>query len=147
MYPSSRTYRRPKWLFFAGVWGQKVFPVLTFEHLSIDRGSTHANAVRQRLTSQRPSTISKTNRYLPDNSQISVSLHNGPRIFTVTGPPRALYGLGGNLCKICAPNGSDQSKVEFFKRKPCSACVSSLWACQYLPDKVIYQDLNGDELR
>jgi fatty acid synthase subunit alpha len=66
--------------------------------------------------------ISKMNKYLPDNSQISVPLHNGPRTFIVTGPPRALkaalYGLDTNLRKIRASNGSDQSKVEFSKRKP-----------------------------
>ena len=49
-------------------------------------------------------------KYLPDNSQISVLLHNGPRNFIVTSPPRALYGLSTNLRKI--------RKVEFSKRKP-----------------------------
>ena len=37
--------------------------------------------------------IAKTNKHLPDNSKIGVSLHNGPRAFVVTGPSRALYGL------------------------------------------------------
>jgi len=62
--------------------------------------------------------ISKTNTYLPDNSHVSISFHNGPRNFIVTGPPRALYWLVANLRKIRASNGSDQSKVEFSKRKP-----------------------------
>jgi fatty acid synthase subunit alpha, fungi type len=44
--------------------------------------------------------ISKTNKYLPYNSQISISFHNGPRNFIVTGPPRARYGLVANLRKI-----------------------------------------------
>ena len=48
---------------------------------------------------------------VPDNSQIGVSLHNSLRNFIVTGPPRAPYGLVAKLRKICAPNGSDQSKV------------------------------------
>jgi malonyl CoA-acyl carrier protein transacylase len=46
--------------------------------------------------------ISKTNKYLPDNSQISVSLQYGPRNFIVTGPPRALYGFFANLRKFRA---------------------------------------------
>jgi hypothetical protein len=64
------------------------------------------------------SHISKTNKYLPENSQINVSLHNDPRTFIVMGPPRSLYGLVTNLRKIHAPNGSDQSKIGFSKRKP-----------------------------
>jgi fatty acid synthase subunit alpha len=61
--------------------------------------------------------ISKWNKYPPDDSQFGVLLHNGPRNFIVTGPLRTLYGLVANLHKICAPTGSDQSKVEFSKRK------------------------------
>ena len=96
--------------------------------------------------------ISMTNKYLPDNSQIGVSLHNGPRNFIVTGPPRALYGLVANLHKICAPNGSDQSKVEFFKQKPVFSVrflvVGVPFHSQYweAAEKVIDQDLNGEEL-
>jgi fatty acid synthase subunit beta len=59
--------------------------------------------------------ISKTNKCLLDNSQISLSLHNGPSNFIVTGPPRAFYGLVANLYKIRAPNGFDQCKAELSK--------------------------------
>jgi fatty acid synthase subunit alpha len=69
------------------------------------------------------------------------------------GPPRALYGLVTNLCKIRAPNSSDQSKVEFSKRKPVFSMrflvVGVPFHSQYLwdaADKVIYQDINGEEL-
>ncbi len=99
------------------------------------------------------SHISRTNKYLPENSQINVSLHNGPRTFIVTGPPRSLYGLVTNLRKIRAPNGSDQSKVEFSKRKPVFNArflvVGVPFHSQYLQDatdKVINEDLNGEEL-
>ncbi|KAN0107491.1 hypothetical protein V8E52_010086 [Russula decolorans] len=131
-----------KWLFFAGMQGQQLFPVLALEPSvvqdSIDGGEgqpTPMLSVNGLLLKDLQPHISKTNKYLPDNSQISVSLHNGPRNFIVTGPPHALYGLIANLRKIRAPNSSDQSKVEFSN--------------QYLrdaADKVIYQDLNGEEL-
>jgi fatty acid synthase subunit alpha len=82
-----------------------------------------------------------------------VSLHNGPRTFIVTGPPRSLYGLATNLRKIRAANGVDQSKVEFSKRKPVFSArflvVGVPFHSQYLrdaTDKVIFEDLNGEEL-
>jgi len=78
---------------------------------------------------------------------------NGPRNFIITGPPRALYWLVANLHKICAPNGSDQSKVKFSKQTPVFILhflvVGVPFHGQYLyddADKVIYQDLNGKEL-
>jgi fatty acid synthase subunit alpha len=111
-----------KWLFFAGMWGQQLFPVLALEPSviqdSIDGGEgqpTPMLSVNGLLLKDLQPHISKTNKYLPDNSQISVSLHNGPRNFIVTGPPCALYGLVANLRKIRAPNSSDQSKVKFSK--------------------------------
>ena len=113
-----------KWLFFAGSRGQQLFLVLALEPSvvqdSIDGGedqTTPMLSVNGLLKDLQP-LISKTNKYLPDNSQTGVSLHDGPRKFTITGPPRALYGLVANLHTICAPNGSDQSKVEFAKQKP-----------------------------
>jgi fatty acid synthase subunit alpha, fungi type len=44
--------------------------------------------------------IKKTNIHLPANSQLHVSLHNGPRAFVLAGPARALYGLVTNLRKV-----------------------------------------------
>jgi fatty acid synthase subunit alpha len=149
-----------KWLFFAGMRGQQLFPVLALEPSvvqdSIDGGEGQPMpmlSVNGLLLKDLQPHISKTNKYLPDNSQISVSLHNGPCNFIVTGPPRALYGLVANLRKIRAPNSSDQSKVEFSKRKPVFSMrflvVGVPFHSQYLrdaADKVIYQDLNGEEL-
>jgi fatty acid synthase subunit alpha len=149
-----------KWLFFAGMRGQQIFPVLALEPSvvqdSIDGGEgqpTPMLSVNGLLLKDLQPHISKMNKYLPDNSQISVSLHNGPRNFIVTGPPRALYGLVANLRNIRAPNSSDQSKVEFSKRKPVFSMrflvMGVPFHSQYLwdaADKVIYQDLNGEEL-
>jgi len=149
-----------KWLFFAGLRGQQLFPVLAIEPSvvqdSIDGGEgqpTPMLSVNGLLLKDLQPHISKTNKYLPDNSQISVSLHNGPRNFIITGPSRALYGLVANLRKIRAPNGSDQSKVEFSKRKPVFSMrflvVGVPFHSQYLrdaTDKVVYEDLDGEEL-
>ncbi len=149
-----------KWLFFAGLRGQQLFPVLALEPSvvqdSIEGGEgqpTPMLSVNGLLLKDLQSHISKTNKYLPDNSQIDVSLHNGPRTFIVTGPPRSLYGLATNLRKIRAANGADQSKVEFSKRKPVFSArflvVGVPFHSQYLrdaTDKVIFEDLNGEEL-
>lgn len=154
------TQKALKWLFFAGLRGQQLFPVLALEPSivqdSIEGGEgqpTPMLSVNGLLLKDLQPYISKTNKYLPDNSQIGVSLHNGPRNFIITGPPRALYGLVANLRKIRAPSGSDQSKVEFSKRKPVFSArflvVGVPFHSQYLrdaTDKVIHEDLNGEEL-
>jgi fatty acid synthase subunit alpha len=140
--------------------GLQLFPVLALEPSvvqdSIEGGEgqpTPTLSVNGFLLKDLQPHISKTNKYLPDNSQIGVSLHNGPRNFIITGPPRALYGLVANLRKIRAANGSDQSTVEFSKRKPVFSArflvVGVPFHSQYLrdaTDKVIDEDLNGEEL-
>ena len=47
-----------------------------------------------------------------------VSLHNGPKTFVVTGPPKSLFGLVTSLRKVRAQIGLDQSKTPFSQRKP-----------------------------
>lgn len=152
--------RALKWLFFAGLRGQQLFPVLALEPSvvqdSIEGGEGQPSpmlSVNGLLLKDLQQHISKTNKYLPRNSQLSVSLHNGPRTFIVTGPPRALYGLVTNLRKVRAPNGADQSKVEFSKRKPVFSArflvVGVPFHSQYLQgatDKVVNDDLDGEEL-
>jgi fatty acid synthase subunit beta len=59
------------------------------------------------------SSIKKTNIHLAADSQLHVSLHNGPHAFAVTGPARALCGLVMNLRKVRAPSGLDQRKPVF----------------------------------
>ncbi|KAI9439787.1 fatty acid synthase [Lactarius indigo] len=149
-----------KWLFFAGLRGQQLFPVLALEPSvvqdSIEGGEgqpTPMLSISGLLLKDLQPHISKTNKHLPENSQLTVSLHNGPRTFIVTGPPRALYGLVTNLRKIRAPNGVDQSKVEFSKRKPVFNArflvVGVPFHSQYLQgaaDKLIDEDLHGEEL-
>ena len=149
-----------KWLFFAGTQGQQLFSIFALEPSvvqdSIDGGEDQTIpmlSVNGLLLKDLQPLISKTNKYLPDNPQTGISLHDGPHKFTITGPPCALYGLIANLYTICAPNGSDQSKVEFAKQKPvfsmCFLVVGVPFHSQYLwdaVDKVISQDLNGEKL-
>ncbi|PIA16745.1 fatty acid synthase [Coemansia reversa NRRL 1564] len=61
--------------------------------------------------------IEATNRHLPADRQIALSLINGPRSFVVTGPAQSLYGLNLSLRKLKAPAGLDQNRVPFSQRK------------------------------
>ncbi|KAJ2630931.1 fatty acid synthase alpha subunit Lsd1 [Coemansia sp. RSA 1290] len=61
--------------------------------------------------------IEATNRHLPADRQIALSLINGPRSFVVTGPSQSLYGLNLSLRKLKAPPGLDQNRVPFSQRK------------------------------
>ncbi|KAJ2598230.1 fatty acid synthase alpha subunit Lsd1 [Coemansia sp. RSA 1721] len=61
--------------------------------------------------------IEATNRHLPADRQIALSLINGPRSFVITGPPQSLYGLNLSLRKLKAPSGLDQNRVPFSQRK------------------------------
>ncbi len=99
------------------------------------------------------SHISKTNKYLPNNSQINVSLHNSPCTFIIMGLPHFFYGFVTNLHKVYTANGADQSKVKFSKQKPvfsvCFLLIGMPFYSQYLKDatdKVIYENLNGKKL-
>ncbi|KAJ2678474.1 fatty acid synthase alpha subunit Lsd1 [Coemansia spiralis] len=61
--------------------------------------------------------IEATNRHLPADRQIALSLINGPRSFVVTGPAQSLYGLNLSLRKLKAAPGLDQNRVPFSQRK------------------------------
>ncbi|PVV05312.1 hypothetical protein BB560_000171 [Smittium megazygosporum] len=61
--------------------------------------------------------LEDTNKHLPSDRQISVSLVNGPKIHVLSGPPQSLYGLNLMLRKIKEPEGLDQNRTPFSKRK------------------------------
>lgn len=149
-----------QWLFFSGLRGQQAFPVVSLEpgivQDSIDGGegipSPMLSVTGLGLKELEPH-IKKTNSHLPETSQLHVSLHNGPRAFVVTGPARALFGLVTSLRKIRAPNGLDQSKVQFSQRKPVFSVrflvVGVPYHSEYLSgvtEKLIAEDLEGEEL-
>lgn len=157
---SENTEKALKWLFYSGLRGQEAFPVLSLAPSvvqdSIEGGEgtpTPMLAVTGLPLPELQKFITKTNAQLPDNSQLFVSLYNGPRAFVVTGPPRALYGLVTSLRKVRAPSGLDQSKVPFSQRKAVFSVrflvVGVPYHSEYLkkaPMKVMEIDLNGEEL-
>ncbi|ODQ66250.1 S-acyl fatty acid synthase thioesterase [Nadsonia fulvescens var. elongata DSM 6958] len=61
--------------------------------------------------------IDATNRHLPKEKHIVISLVNGPRNLVVTGPPQSLYGLNLALRKAKAVTGLDQNRVPHTQRK------------------------------
>ncbi|EGN98830.1 hypothetical protein SERLA73DRAFT_168429 [Serpula lacrymans var. lacrymans S7.3] len=149
-----------RWLFFCGLRGQEAFPVLALEPAivqdSVDGGEgtpTPMLSVNGLLVKELEQQLLKTNKHLPENSQLSVSLYNGARNFVVTGPPRALYGLVTNLRKVRAASGEEQSKIPFSQRKPSFSVrflmVNVPYHSAYLSpatDKLCDEDLGGEEL-
>ncbi|PVU94326.1 hypothetical protein BB561_002640 [Smittium simulii] len=61
--------------------------------------------------------LEATNKHLPEDRKISISLINGPRIHVLSGPPQSLYGMNLMLRKIKEPAGLDQNRVPFSQRK------------------------------
>jgi fatty acid synthase subunit alpha, fungi type len=149
-----------RWLFFCGLRGQEAFPVLSLEPSIVDDSieggegaPTPMLAVTGLALKDLEPHIKQTNVYLLTNSQLHVSLHNGPRAFVVTGPARALYGLVTNLRKVRAPSGLDQSKTQFSQRKLVFSVrflvVNAPYHSEYLPsatEKLCEEDLAGEEL-
>ncbi|KAJ7745730.1 fatty acid synthase [Mycena metata] len=149
-----------RWLFFSGLRGQEAFPVVALEPSIVEdsiEGGEGAPSPMLSVTGLKLAElevhIKKTNTHLSENSQLSVSLHNGPRAFVVTGPARSLYGLVTHLRKVRAPSGLDQSKTPFSQRKPVFSIrflvVGVPYHSAYLAgstEKLMEEDLGGEEL-
>jgi len=149
-----------KWLFYSGLRGQQAFPVTSLEPSiiqdSIEGGegtpSPMLSVTGLSLKELEPHII-KTNKHLPENSQLFVSLYNGPKAYVVTGPARALFGLVTSLRKVKAPSGVDQSKIPFSQRKPVFSIrflvVGVPYHSGYLAEatqQLIEEDLEEEEL-
>lgn len=61
--------------------------------------------------------IASTNKHLPVDKHVAISLVNGGRNMVVSGPPESLYGLNLTLRNNKAPSGSDQARIPFSERK------------------------------
>ncbi|KAL7663845.1 Fatty acid synthase subunit beta [[Candida] zeylanoides] len=61
--------------------------------------------------------IDQTNKHLPSDKHIDISLINGARNLVVSGPPESLYGLNLTLRNNKAPSGLDQSRIPHSQRK------------------------------
>lgn len=111
-------------LFWIGARSQQVFPrtSMTPSALqdSIDNGEgtpTPMLSIRDLSQAEVQKHIDATNKYLPADRHISISLINSPRNMVVTGPPMSLYGLNLQLRKVKAPTGLDQNRVPHTQRK------------------------------
>ncbi|KAL1666812.1 acyl transferase domain-containing protein, partial [Schizophyllum commune] len=149
-----------RWLFYSGLRAQQAFPVVAVEPSivadSVEGGEGVPSTmllVTGLLLKDVETHLAKTNKHLPSNSKLHISLYNGPKAFVITGPARALYGLVQNLRKVKAPSGLDQSKVPFSLRKPVFSVrflvVNAPYHSEYLigvTDKVAGEDLAGEEL-
>ncbi|KAG8974078.1 3-oxoacyl-[acyl-carrier-protein] synthase, partial [Tulasnella sp. 427] len=149
-----------KWLFYCGLRGQEAFPILAVEPSivsdAIDGGEGQPSPmlnVAGLPLSTLEAQLKKVNAHLPSNSQLGISLYNGPKIFVVTGPARALYGLVTALRKVKAPAGADQSKIPFSQRKAVFSmrflAVNVPYHSPYLQSatqKLCEDDLKGDAL-
>ncbi|KAJ3214628.1 3-oxoacyl-[acyl-carrier-protein] synthase [Dinochytrium kinnereticum] len=58
-----------------------------------------------------------TNKHLPEDRRVHLSLINGPRACIFTGYPQSLYGLNVALRKLKAASGQDQSRIPHSQRK------------------------------
>ncbi|OCF76033.1 fatty acid synthase subunit beta [Kwoniella mangroviensis CBS 8886] len=149
-----------KHLFYVGLRGQEGFPLLSLEpQIVADSVANNEGVPTPMLSinglSLKPleGHIKKVNSHLPSNSQIGISLYNGPTNFVATGPAKALYGLATALRKVMAPPGLDQSKIPFSKRKAVFNIrflpVNVPYHSSYLTgatEKLVQEDLNGQEL-
>lgn len=148
------------WLFYSGLRGQEAFPVLSIDPQivkdSIDGGEGTPSpmlGVTGLGLDVLEKHIANTNKYLPTNARMSISLNNGPKAFVVTGPAHSLHGLVISLRKIRAPTGLDQSKIPFSQRKAVFSVrfltVGVPYHSSYLEgvtEKVTEIDLKGVEL-
>ena len=94
--------------------------------------------------------IKNANSHLPEGSKLFLSLHNGPKVFVVTGAACALYGacyeFEENSC--CSWPGSKQNAflaVPFRILCPVSAPYHGMYMNE-VPEKPFQEDLGGEEL-
>ena len=112
------SHKAIKWLFYSGLRGQQAFPVTSVEPSIVQDAIAGGEGTPSPMLSIAGLTlkelqphIRKTNQHLSANSQLHVSLHNGPKTFVVTGPPKALFGLVTSSRKVRAQSGLDQGKT------------------------------------
>lgn len=87
---------------------------------SLDNGEGRPSpmlSVRDLSREEVESFIEVTNKHLPAEKHIAISLVNGGRNLVVSGPPESLYGLNLTLRNNKAPSGLDQARVPFSERK------------------------------
>jgi fatty acid synthase subunit beta, fungi type len=111
-------------LFWIGTRSQQAFPRTSLAPKvlqdSMDNGEgspTPMLSIRDLSQKQVQRHIDETNKYLPEDRHIGISLINSARNVVVTGPPISLYGLNLQLRMTKAQTGLDQTRVPHSKRK------------------------------
>lgn len=87
---------------------------------SLDNGEGRPSpmlSIRDLSREEVESFIDQTNRHLPTDKHLAISLVNGGRNLVVSGPPESLYGLNLTLRNNKAPSGLDQARVPYLQRK------------------------------
>ncbi|PQE17936.1 fatty acid synthase beta subunit dehydratase protein [Rutstroemia sp. NJR-2017a WRK4] len=111
-------------LFWIGSRSQQTYPRTSLApnilQDSVDNGEgtpTPMLSIRDLSQAQVQEHINVTNKYLPEDRHIAISLVNSARNLVVAGPPISLYGLNLQLRKVKAPTGLDQTRIPFTERK------------------------------
>ena len=111
-------------LFWIGARSQQAYPRTSLAPSTLQDSVEHGEGTPTPMLSvrdlSRPALqehIDSTNRHLPEDRHIAISLVNSARNFVVTGPPISLYGLNLQLRRVKAPTGLDQTRIPFTERK------------------------------
>ncbi|ODV91402.1 hypothetical protein CANCADRAFT_32053 [Tortispora caseinolytica NRRL Y-17796] len=111
-------------LFWIAIRSQQKYPRTslppTLVRDSVEQGEgkpTPMLSVRELNREQIQKYVDLTNKHLPTEKHISISLANGSKNFVVTGPPQSLYGFNKSLRKIKAQTGMDQTRIPHTQRK------------------------------
>ena len=111
-------------LFWIGSRSQQAYPRTSLAPPTLQDSIEHGEGTPTPMLSvrdlPRPALqghIDSTNRHLPEDRHIAISLVNSARNFVVTGPPISLYGLNLQLRRVKAPTGLDQTRIPFTERK------------------------------
>lgn len=111
-------------LFFIGSRSLMAYPRTTLPPTMLQDSLEHGEgrpspmlSVRDLSIEQVESFIAQTNKHLPQEKHVGISLINGARNLVVSGPPESLYGLNLALRSQKAPAGLDQARVPFSERK------------------------------
>lgn len=110
-------------LFYIGARSHQVFPPttlnpkITIDSLENNEGTPSPMcAISSLPVDQIQKYIDATNKHLPKDRQVQISLINGPRNVVVSGHPQSLYGLNVLLRKL-KNDGGNESRVPHSQRK------------------------------
>lgn len=112
-------------LFYIGLYSQREYPFTSLAPSILEDSVAEGEgkpspmlSVRDLTKEQLESFIDATNKHLPKEKHINISLINGGRNMVVTGPPQSLYGLNLTLRKAKAPSDSTRAEPPLSAQAP-----------------------------